>query len=81
MPRMNGKVACEKIREFERRKGILPSIVILISGNYDEQQVKECLSSGSERRADCFLRKPLLFDDFSSAIYRLKMKRQTDGVQ
>ena len=74
MPKMNGKMACEKIREYERQKGVTPTTVMLISGNYDEEQVKECLDSNGMRRADCFLRKPLLFEEFSSAIYRLKMR-------
>ena len=74
MPKMDGKVACEKIREYERQKGIAPTTVMLISGNYDEEQVKECLDSNGLRRADCFLRKPLLFGEFSSAVYRLKIR-------
>ena len=74
MPIMNGKIACEKIRGYERQKGIIPTTIMLISGNYDEGQVKECLDSNSTRRADCFLRKPLLFEEFSSAVYRLKIR-------
>ena len=74
MPKMSGKVACEKIREYERQKGIMPTNIMLISGNYDEEQVKECLDSNGVERADCFLRKPLLFEEFSSAVYRLKVR-------
>lgn len=75
MPKMNGKIACEKIRAFEREKGIVPTTIVLISGNYDEAQIGDSLVNRKGRMADCFLRKPLLFEDFSTAIYRLKFRR------
>ena len=74
MPKMDGKTACQRIREYERQKGLAPTTIILISGNYDEDQVKECLDTNGEKRADCFLRKPLSFEDFSAAVYRLKVR-------
>ena len=41
MPRMDGRAACQKIREYEASKGIMPTTIMLISGNYDEERVKE----------------------------------------
>ena len=70
-----GKIACQKIREYERQMRLNPSIVILISGNYDVQQVNDYLDAHNERRADCFLKKPVEFDEFCSTIYRLIYKR------
>ena len=74
MPKMDGKTACKKIREYEVQKGISPATIILISGNYDDQQLRESLSSNDERKADHFLRKPLSFEDFLLAVYRLRVR-------
>ena len=74
MPNMDGKTTCRKIREYETQRGISAATIVLISGNYDEQQLKESLSSEGERRADCFLRKPVSFEDFALAVYRLKIR-------
>jgi len=71
MPKMDGKAACQKIRQFERQNNLKPSKIIFISGNYNEQQVDKYLDLHGEKRGDCFLKKPLLFEDFSSTIYRL----------
>ena len=76
MLKMNGKTTCQKIREYERKKKLAPTLIVLISGNYDEEQVKECLDANGNQKADCFLRKPLLFEDFLSAIDRLKLKNR-----
>ena len=74
MPKMNGKLACKKIREYEKEKGIKPTTIMLISGNYDEDQVKECLDKDREGGADYFLRKPMIFEEFSTIVYRLKIR-------
>jgi len=75
MPKMDGKTVCQKIREFEGERELTPAVIILISGNYDQEQVNDCL--GREKRADYFLKKPLTFEEFSSAIYKLKYKEFT----
>jgi len=66
MPKMDGKIACQKIREYEKANRLTPAIIILISGNYAEEQI-----GIHEKGADCFLKKPLKFEEFSSAIFRL----------
>jgi len=70
MPVMNGKMACELIREYERQKGLRPAIIMLISGNYLEEEVVGMLDSKGNRKADCFLKKPLIFDEFCWALYK-----------
>jgi len=70
MPVMNGKTACQKIREYERLHNKKPTIIILISGNYDEQQLTTFLDHDQNNKADCFLRKPLLFEEFRWTIYK-----------
>ena len=74
MPKMNGTMACQKIRDYEKLKGIRPTTIMLISGNYDAEQMKKSLGRSSEGGADCFLRKPVLFEDFSLAVYRFKIR-------
>jgi len=71
MPVMDGRTACEKIREYEKKNNLKPATIILISGNYDKAQVNEYLDPMKGRRADCFLRKPISFGDFNRAIYNL----------
>ena len=74
MPKMNGKTACQKIRAYEKLKGIKPTTIMLISGNYDAEQMKKSLGCTTEGGADCFLRKPVLFEEFSLAVYRFKVR-------
>ena len=75
MSKVGGKTAYQMIREYEVEKGVPPTTLILTSGNYDEELVKQCLTSGSVKKADYFLRKPLSFEEFSSTIYLLKVKQ------
>jgi len=69
MPVMDGKAVCQKIREYEKMKGLTPVIVILISGNYDEEQIDV-----NEKKANWFLKKPIKFEEFSSTVLRLLYK-------
>jgi len=71
MPVMDGRTACDKIREYERENRLRPALIIFISGNTDEEQVEEDLNPEGGRRADYFLRKPVSFSDFQRAVYSL----------
>jgi len=75
MPKLDGKLACQKIREYERQMRLKPALIILISGNYEAQQVNDYLDAQNEKRADWFLKKPLEFDEFCSTVYRLFYNR------
>ena len=75
MPIMDGRTVCDRIREYERQWKLKPVLVILISGNYDKEQVDEYLDRGRGHRADCFLRKPVLFSEFNRAVYSLLQER------
>jgi len=70
MPVMDGKMACEKIREYERLHNKKPTIIILISGNYEEQQLGMYLNQDQKKMADCFLRKPVPFEEFRWTVYK-----------
>ena len=76
MPRMDGKTACLKIREFEKANKLNPTIIVLISGNYEEQQIH----LGTEKKADYFLKKPVTFEVFSSTVFRLLESKATASL-
>jgi len=80
MPVMDGKAACEKIRQYEKENKLKPVVIILISGNYDKEQMDEFLGREKGHRADCFLKKPVPFNDFSRAVYNcVVMKNNQHG--
>jgi len=72
MPLMNGREVCEKIRQFEKQNNLKRSFVILISGNYEEKDVSNFLSTKEreDMQADCFLKKPLVFEELCWALYK-----------
>jgi len=70
MPLMNGKEVCEKIRVYERENKLKRSIIVLISGNYEEEDMHTLLAKENLNRPDCFLKKPLVFEEFCWALYK-----------
>jgi len=70
MPIMNGNEVCEKIRQYEQKNNLRRSFVILISGNYEEKDMYNLLKKDSEMGADCFLRKPLVFEELCWMLYK-----------
>jgi len=54
MPIMDGRKFCDKIREYERQNKLEAVVIILISGNYEKEQMDEYMNSEKGRRADCF---------------------------
>jgi len=71
MPIMDGRQVCDNIRQYERENRLKPVVIILISGNYNKEQVEEYVNPENGHRADCFLRKPVSFSEFSRAVYEL----------
>jgi len=68
MPIMDGKTATKEIRNFELEKNILPTKVIIISGNAVKSEIEECLDKNGHIRADYFIRKPAKRDMFEALI-------------
>jgi len=68
MPIMDGKQACEKIRQYEKENNLKRSIIILISGNYEEEDMRNLLEKGEGNNPDCFLKKPLVFEELCWAL-------------
>jgi len=79
MPIMDGRMVCDKIRQYEKENKLKPVVIILISGNYDKEQINEYInfSNGGGHRADFFLKKPVSFEDFSHAVYNLVIRNQS----
>jgi len=77
MPVMDGRTACDKIRQYERENRLKPTIIILISGNYDKEQVDEYINPEQGHRAHYFLRKPVSFPEFCRAVYNLVNQKFT----
>jgi len=73
MPVMDGKLASEKIREYEAVKGLEPCILIIISGNCSESEMTECLNPRGKIRANAFLKKPATFEEVSKIISQIKI--------
>ena len=71
MPKMNGLEACQRIRQFERSSRSSQTKVVVISGNYSENEVGKYLSKDGLWRVNHFLKKPLLFEDFYMTVYKL----------
>jgi len=68
MPRMNGMVASEKIREYEtlHRKKDIP--IIIVTGECTEHVVNSCLDPKGKIRALYFFRQPILFSELKSFV-------------
>jgi len=72
MPVMDGKLASEKIREYEAAKDLEPCILIIISGNCSESEMAECLNPRGKIRANAFLKKPATFEEVSKIISQIR---------
>jgi len=63
MPRMNGKLAAQKIREYEVANNLNPCVLIMISGDCSESDIHECTNKNGRIRADGFLKKPASMEE------------------
>jgi len=68
MPIMNGKIAAQRIRELEKNKMMKPCMIIIISGNCVDSEIKECLDKKGLIKADAFLKKPINLDELCRVI-------------
>ena len=68
MPVMNGKIAIQKIRELEVKRGLQPALIIIVSGNCGKSEMHECLDMTGPIRADAFLKKPLALEELKSVV-------------
>jgi signal transduction histidine kinase/ActR/RegA family two-component response regulator len=70
MPVMDGITACKYIRSFEKRQSRKKIPLIIVSGNCNESEMKECLES-KEIMADYFFRKPFGLEDCKMCVQKI----------
>ena len=71
MPLCNGKLAAEKIREYELRKNLPKKcILFLVSENPSDSERKECMNPDGDIRANEVLQKPLVAEEIRRVIRR-----------
>ena len=64
MPNMDGREASKKIRELEQSYKVdPPCMLIIVSGNCSDTEIKECLDQNGPIKADIFLKKPVVIDE------------------
>ena len=62
MPVMDGKTSARKIREFEAAKDLYPCLMMMVSANCHESEIKDCIDKEGTIRADAFVKKPASVD-------------------
>jgi response regulator of citrate/malate metabolism len=50
------------IRKYEKRKHLIPCVIIILSGNSTASEISECMDPLGEVRAQDFLVKPLKYE-------------------
>jgi len=83
MPVMDGKECGAKVREFEKLNKLNPLILVILSGNCTENELRQCLDKKGAVRANYFYRKPMsLFDcqNLIRLIKREKTKKMNSAV-
>jgi CheY-like chemotaxis protein len=77
MPVMNGREACQEIRKLEKEYNAPAAMIIVISGNSIETEIKNCLDPRGDIRADHFLRKPIKKYDLENILKPLAKSEPT----
>ena len=68
MPKMNGKTAAQKIRQYEKKNGLKPCYILMISANCLESEINECTDKNGLIMADAFLKKPISPEELQRAV-------------
>lgn len=68
MPKMNGKTAAQKIRQFEKKNGLKPCYILMISANCLESEINECIDKNGTIMANAFLKKPISPEELQRAV-------------
>ena len=63
MPIMDGKRSARLIREFELQNKMRPCLMVMISANCSDSEIKECINKDGDVKADFFLKKPVTIDE------------------
>jgi len=65
---LDTRTVCDQIRNFERERKLKPTLIVLMTGNYDREEINEYLD---RHQVDGFLRKPISLSEFSKATYSI----------
>ena len=74
MPIMNGKEAIQWIRRWEEKEQIVPSKIVIISGNAVEKEIQTCTDQSGPYRADTFLTKPCDYNKLEKTLVNLGIR-------
>lgn len=75
MPVMDGKECGAKIREYEKLNKLNPLILVILSGNCTENELRQCLDKKGAIRANYFYRKPMSLFDCQNLIRLIKREK------
>jgi len=71
MPRMNGKEAVMRIREYEEKERVEKSMILMVSAHCTESIIDGCLNDPRGKPlANAFLKKPLSFEKIGSLVLK-----------
>ena len=63
MPIMSGQQASQKIRKLEGERKYDPCLLLVISANCSESEIRECLDPKGQIRANKFMKKPVSIEE------------------
>ena len=75
MPIMDGKTSSTKIREWEKANKTKPILIVILTGNCSEDELRLCLDKNGTIKADYFYRKPLSLSDCQNLIQQIKREK------
>ncbi len=75
MPVMDGKECGAKIREYEKHNKLNPLILVILSGNCTENELRQCLDKKGGVKANYFYRKPMSLFDCQNLIRLIKREK------
>jgi len=78
IPFLDARIACHRIRQYEREKNLRPCIIIIMGSYKNEGVIDELLDKDGSYKANSFLQKPIGFDAFSHALCELFASSNSD---
>jgi CheY-like chemotaxis protein len=73
MPKCNGKISSQMIREFEKINNLPPCEIIIISGNCTDSEIRDCLDKQREIQAREFIKKPVCLEEIKKVVDSIKL--------
>lgn len=80
MPVMDGKTSSMKIREWEKKHHWKPAVIVILTANCSETELRYCLDKNGTVKADYFYRKPLSLSDCQNLIQQITREKTKKKV-